>query len=249
VVVLMGVFIGMARWLFRDALVADPRRVRELMDLNEREAISDWGLLVRSLVVLGLVTIAFVLHGLLHYDASVIALLGAGTLVLLARRDPKPFLREVEWGTLAFFAGLFVMVGALINTGVIDALARATANATGGSPTVATTLLLWVSGVLSAIVDNIPYVATMAPVTGSLIETLPAGENHQVLWWALALGADLGGNATAIGASANVVVLGLAARAGYPISFWTFTRYGLPVAAVTVALSLPYLLIRYILLG
>lgn len=249
VLVLLAVFVAMARWLFRGALTADPRRVRELMELDEREAITDPGLLVRSLGVLGLVTAAFVVHSALHYDASVIALLGAGLLLLLARRDPKPLLAEVEWGTLAFFAGLFVMVGALINTGVIDQLAHATATATGGSPTVATTLLLWVSGVLSAMVDNIPYVATMAPVTGSLIETLPAGGDHQVLWWALALGADLGGNATAIGASANVVVLGLAARAGYPISFWTFTRYGLPVAAVTVALSLPYLLVRYILLG
>jgi Na+/H+ antiporter NhaD/arsenite permease-like protein len=249
VLLLMLVFVGMARWLFRKALVADPRRVRELLELDEREAITDPGLLVRALLVLGLVTAAFVLHGVLHYDASVIALLGAGLLLLLIRRDPKPLLAEVEWGTLAFFAGLFVMVGALINTGVIDALARATATATGGSPTVATSLLLGVSAVLSAIVDNIPYVTTMAPVTGSLIDTLPAGGDHQVLWWALALGADLGGNATAIGASANVVVLGLAARAGHPISFWTFTRYGLPVAAATVALSLPYLLIRYILLG
>jgi Na+/H+ antiporter NhaD/arsenite permease-like protein len=249
IVVLMVVFVGMARWLFRGALTADPRRVRELMDLDEREAITDPGLLVRSLLVLGLVTVAFVLHGLLHYDASVIALLGAGGLLLLARQDPKPLLAEIEWGTLAFFAGLFVMVGALINTGVIDALARATASATGGSPAMATTLLLGVSAVLSAIVDNIPYVATMAPVTSSLIETLPAGGDHQVLWWALALGADLGGNATAIGASANVVVLGMAARAGHPISFWTFTRYGLPVAAVTVALSLPYLFIRYFVLG
>jgi Na+/H+ antiporter NhaD/arsenite permease-like protein len=249
VLVLMVVFIAMARVLFRRALVHDPDRVTQVMELDEREAITDPALLVRALAVLTVVTLAFVLHGLLRYDASVIALLGAGTLVLIIRRDPKPLLAEVEWGTLAFFAGLFVMVGALIRSGVIDALARATADATGGSPTVATTMVLWVSAMLSAIVDNIPYVATMAPVTGSLIDSLPAGADHQVLWWALALGADLGGNATAIGASANVVVLGLAARAGHPISFWTFTRYGLPVAAATVALSLPYLLIRYIVLG
>jgi Na+/H+ antiporter NhaD/arsenite permease-like protein len=249
IVVLMLVFVAMARWLLRDALVTDPKRVRELMALDEREAITDKPLLIRSLAVLALVTIAFVFHHQLHYDASVIALLGAGVVVLLARRDPKPFLAEVEWGTLAFFAGLFIMVGALISTGVIDAIARGIATATGGSETVATTLLLWISGALSAVIDNVPYVATMAPVTSSLISTLPPGSEGQVLWWALALGANLGGNATAVGASANVVVLGLAARAGYPIGFWTFTRYGLPVAVVTLALSLPYLLVRYILLG
>jgi Na+/H+ antiporter NhaD/arsenite permease-like protein len=195
--------------------------------------------------VLALVTVGFAVHGVLHYEPSVVALLGAGLLLLVARRDVQPFLREVEWPTLAFFMGLFIMVGALIKTGVIAQLAEAVAAATGGSLLVGSMLLLWVSGVLSAVVDNIPYVATMTPVTTSLVHDLGGGRDATVLWWSLALGADLGGNATAIGASANVVVLGLAQRAGQPISFLEFTKYGAVVAVATMLACVPYLLLRY----
>ncbi|MGH3327951.1 MAG: SLC13 family permease [Streptomycetales bacterium] len=246
IVVLMGVFVGMCRVLFRNALVTDPARVAELMALDEREAIRDRPLLVRALAVLAAVTVAFVLHGVLHYEPSIIALLGAGVLVAVSRQDAGPFLREVEWGTLAFFMGLFVMVGGLVEAGVIDALARGLSAVTGGSLTTGTVVILWASGVLSAVVDNIPYVATMAPVTDSLVGDLPGG---QVLWWALALGADLGGNATPIGASANVVVVGLAQSEGHRITFWQFTRYGLVVAAASLLLATPYLLLRYVVLG
>jgi Na+/H+ antiporter NhaD/arsenite permease-like protein len=245
VVVLMLLFVAMSRWLFRNALVSRPERVRELMSLDEREAVGNRPLLVRSLVVLALVTAAFALHGVLHYEPSVVALLGAGLLLLLAGRDPEPFLREIEWPTLAFFMGLFIMVGALIKTGVIDQLAEAVTAATGGSLWVASMLLLWVSGLLSAIVDNIPYVATMAPVTATLVQELQGEGETTVLWWSLALGADLGGNATAIGASANVVILGLAQRSGQPISFWEFTKYGAVVAVATMLVCMPYLWLRY----
>jgi Na+/H+ antiporter NhaD/arsenite permease-like protein len=245
VVVLMLLFVAMSRWLFRNALVYRPERVRELMSLDEREALGDRPLLVRSLVVLALVTAAFALHGVLHYEPSVVALLGAGLLLLLARRDSEPFLREIEWPTLAFFMGLFIMVGALIKTGVIAQLAEAVTAATGGSLWVASMLLLWVSGLLSAIVDNIPYVATMAPVTATLVQELQGEGETTVLWWSLALGADLGGNATAIGASANVVILGLAQRSGQPISFWEFTKYGAVVAVATMLVCMPYLWLRY----
>ncbi|HZD72011.1 MAG TPA: SLC13 family permease, partial [Actinomycetes bacterium] len=131
----------------------------------------------------------------------------------------------------------------------IDQLARAAAAATGGSLLLASGLLLWVSGVLSAIVDNIPYVATMAPVTSNLVETMPDGHHPGVLWWSLALGADLGGNATPIGASANVVVLGLADRAGHRIGFLEFARYGALVAGITMAIAMGYLWVRYFLLA
>jgi Na+/H+ antiporter NhaD/arsenite permease-like protein len=239
----------MSRWLFRTALIYRPDRARELMSLDEREALTDRPLLLRSLLVLALVTVAFALHGVLHYEPSVVALLGAGLLLLIARRDVEPFLREVEWPTLAFFMGLFVMVGALIKTGVIAELAQAVAAATGGSLWVGSMLLLWVSGVLSAIVDNIPYVATMAPVTDTLVQDLQGEGDATVLWWALALGADLGGNATAIGVSANVVILGLAQRAGQPIRFLEFTKYGAVVAVATMLACVPYLWLRYFVLG
>jgi Na+/H+ antiporter NhaD/arsenite permease-like protein len=143
-----------------------------------------------------------------------------------------------------FFAGLFTMVGGLVEAGVIGDISKAAADATDGRLGLATMLLLWASAGLSAIVDNIPYVATMSPIVADLVRG--AGPDGQVLWWALALGADLGGNATAVGASANVVVLGIAARNGTPISFWTFTRYGLIVTLITVALATPYLWLRYL---
>jgi len=249
VVVLLAVFLLLLRRLFGPALASNPQRAAQLLALDEREAITDPALLVRALVVLAVVTVAFALHGMLHYEPSVVALLGAGLLVLLARGDPARFLREVEWPTLAFFMGLFIMVGALVKTGVITTLAEAAARATGGSLLVASGLLLWVSGALSAIVDNIPYVATMAPVTDALVETIPDNHDPRVLWWSLALGADLGGNATAIGASANVVVLGLADRAGHRIGFLEFARYGALVAGVTMAISMLYLWLRYFLLA
>jgi Na+/H+ antiporter NhaD/arsenite permease-like protein len=154
----------------------------------------------------------------------------------------------VEWPTLVFFAGLFVMVGALVATGVVDELADAAADAAGGRLLLTTMVLLWASAALSAIVDNIPYVATMSPVVADLVHAGGDGPS-QVLWWSLALGADLGGNATAVGASANVVVLGIAARSGRKISFWEFTRYGLIVTAVTITLTVPYLWLRYFVLA
>ncbi|WP_395696385.1 ArsB/NhaD family transporter [Nocardioides sp.] len=244
VVVLMVVFLLLCRRMFRDYFVYDEERAASVMRLDEREAITDPRLLVTSVVVLGLVMAAFVLHPLVHYDPAVVALLGAGLLLLVTDVDPMATMREVEWPTLAFFAGLFIMVGGLVETGVIGKLAEATADVTGGDLTTATMVLLGGSAVLSAIVDNIPYVATMSPVVAEL--AAGHGEAGHVLWWALALGADLGGNATAIGASANVVALGLAEREGHPIGFWEFTRYGIVVTVTTVAVCIPYLWLRYL---
>jgi Na+/H+ antiporter NhaD/arsenite permease-like protein len=204
-------------------------------------------LLWQSLAVLSVVMVAFVLHPVLHYAPSVVALLGAGVLVAATRVTTDEAILEVEWPTLVFFAGLFVMVGALVETGVIGKISQAAVGATQGRLELTSMVLLWGSAGLSAIVDNIPYVATMSPIVADLVQ---AGGGHgtgQVLWWALVLGADLGGNATAIGASANVVILGMAERNGARISFWQFTKYGLIVTFVTVALATPYLWLRYLL--
>jgi Na+/H+ antiporter NhaD/arsenite permease-like protein len=244
VVVLMAVFCLLCRWLFRSAFHYDPGLAAEVMALREREAITDRRLLAQALAVLAVVVAAFVLHPVLHYEPSVVALLGAGLLIAATKVTTEQALKEVEWPTLVFFAGLFVMVGGLVKTGVIDGIAHAAAEAAQGRLGFATMLLLWASAGLSAIVDNIPYVATMSPIVADLVQQ--AGPDGRVLWWALALGADLGGNATAIGASANVVVLGIAARNEQPITFWEFTRYGLVVTVVTVALTVPYLWLRYL---
>ncbi len=248
VVLMLVVFVALSRFLFRDAFTADPDRVAEVMRLSEREAIQDRRLLVQSLVVLALVLAGFVLHPLLHYEPSVVALLGAGLLVLISSVTTEDAIADVEWETLVFFMGLFVMVGALVETGIISSLADWLAEVTGGKLLLTTVVLLLVSMVLSGIVDNIPYVATMAPVVAALTHNHP-GESGDVLWWALALGADLGGNATAVGASANVVVLGLAKRYGSPISFWEFTKYGIVVVAASAVLAIPYLWLRYFVLA
>jgi Na+/H+ antiporter NhaD/arsenite permease-like protein len=245
VIVLLVVFVGLCRVMFRSAFTYDAERVQAIMDLDEREVIRDTRLLIRSLVVLGAVMAAFVLHSALHLEPSVVALLGAGTLVALSGLEPPEFLEEVEWSTLVFFMGLFVMVGALVEVGVIEDLGVRLTEAVGDNYFAAASVLLWGSAVLSAIVDNIPYVATMTPLVQDLVESGGGNPQADALWWALALGADLGGNATAIGASANVVVLGIAARYGHPISFWQFSKYGLVVAVTTIALAWPYLYLRY----
>ncbi|MEV1004580.1 ArsB/NhaD family transporter, partial [Nonomuraea sp. NPDC050202] len=168
VIVLMVVFVGLCRLLFRKHFRYDPERAAEVMALNEREAIADRRLLWQSMAVLALVMAAFVLHPVLHYEPSVVAVLGAGVLVAATRVTTEEAIGEVEWPTLVFFAGLFVMVGALVHTGVIGQVSRLAADATQGQLGLTTMLLLWASGGLSAIVDNIPYVATMSPIVADL---------------------------------------------------------------------------------
>jgi Na+/H+ antiporter NhaD/arsenite permease-like protein len=246
VLAVLVLFLLLARLLFRSDLTADPDRVSEVMELDEREAIEDPGLLVRSALVLGAVTVGFLVHSVLHYDPSVIALLGAGVLLAISGLDLGDLVRDVEWATLVFFAGLFIMVGALVEVGVIEDIAQAAADAVGGRPLLAAMAILVVSAVLSGVVDNIPYVAAVVPIVAGLSASLGTGD---VLWWALALGAGLGGNATAVGASANVVVLGIADKAGHPIRFMDFLRYGVLVTAVSIAVSAVYLWVRYFLVA
>ena len=249
VVVLMVVFIGLCRVMFRSAFVHDEQRAAQIMALRERDAISDPRLLVISSVVLAAVTLAFVLHTALHLEPAVVAMIGALVLLAVSGLDAEEVASDVEWPTLIFFAGLFVMVGALVNTGVVDQIARAAAEAADGRLAAAAVGLLWGSAALSAIIDNIPYVATMSPVVAEVVAAEGSSPQARSLWWALALGADLGGNATAVGASANVVALGLARKAGQPISFWGFTKYGLLTAVVTIAIATPYVVVRYFVLA
>lgn len=242
--VLTVVLVLLCRVMFRRTFIYDEDRAAEIMELEEREAIKNPRLLVQGLVVLTLVIAGFVLHPVLHYEPSIVALLGAGLLIAVSTVETGEVLAEVEWPTLAFFAGLFIMIGGLIDTGVIKQVSDALAGAVGDNAMGGSMLLLGSSGVLSGVVDNIPYVATMAPITSDLVHSLGGNSDH-VMWWALALGADLGGNATAIGASANVVVLGIAERNRQPISFWQFTKYGLIVTTATLAISAAYIWLRY----
>ncbi|MBB5867521.1 Na+/H+ antiporter NhaD/arsenite permease-like protein [Allocatelliglobosispora scoriae] len=244
VIILLIVFLALCRWLFHNAFRYDPAKTARIMAMRERDAIKDPRLLTISLAVLALVLTAFVLHSVLHLEPAVVAIVGGLVLLAASKLNPDEVAKDVEWHTLVFFAGLFIMVGALVNTGVIDQLSKAATEATAGKLWGTTVLLLGASAVLSAVVDNIPYVATMSPIVADLVRADGTPQGN-VLWWALALGADLGGNATAVGASANVVVLGIAERAGQKITFWDFTKYGLIVAAITVAICIPYLYLRF----
>jgi Na+/H+ antiporter NhaD/arsenite permease-like protein len=242
-------FVAVLPLLFRGTFGVHEDRVAEVMSLNEREAIQDLRLLVKSGVVLVLVFATFVMSSAIHVEPSVIALIGAGVLVTISGLEHVHYLASVEWQTLLFFAGLFILVGSLVKTGVIADLARLAGDVTGGNPLLATMLILVVSAVLSGLIDNIPYVATMTPVVADLATTIPDPGHVQAMWWALAIGAGFGGNMTAVGASANVVMIGISTREGYPISFWEFTRKGAVAMALTVAVAAPYLWLRYFVFG
>jgi Na+/H+ antiporter NhaD/arsenite permease-like protein len=249
VIIVLIVFMLVLPRLFRGSFDVDPERVADVLALNEREALQDIPLLIKSGIVLVAVLAAFVAHSALHIEPSIVALLGAGVLVLISGSKPRQYLSGVEWETLVFFAGLFIMVGALVHTGVIDRLAELATDATGGDALLAVMLILLISALLSGIIDNIPYVATMSPLVFELSANITNPVHAEALWWSLALGADFGGNLTAVGASANVVVIGIAKRMGTPISFWDFTRKGMVVTAITIALAAPYLWLRYFVLS
>lgn len=199
--------------------------------------------LVRCLVVLAAVVVGFALHSALHVEPSMVALLGAAATVTVSRSTSAKFLSEVEWETLVFFMALFVLVGGLAGTGLIDKVGAAAIDLADGRWLPTAMVLLFGSAVLGAFVDNIPYTAAMLPVVEDLVASDPEGAGS--LWWAFALGADLGGNATAVAAGANVVVTGIAARAGAPVSFWTFTKHGLMTTAMTLAIAAVYVWLQY----
>ncbi len=245
IIVILVVYLLAARWLFRAALAGSTGAAEAVEDLDERAAIQDATLLRRSLLVLALVIVGFVAHGALHTEPAVVAMGGAALLVLISRAPPSTYLEAVEWETLAFFAGIFIVIGALVKAGVIDSLADKVISRTGGNVAATLVVVLVASAVISAFVDNIPYVVAMTPLVAQLVIETPALGVDGGVWWALALGADLGGNATAVGASANIVVIGLARQYGHPISFWEFARYGIPVAMGSILISLPYVLLRY----
>ena len=241
--ILLALYLLAARWIFRGQLDTDPELRSTLLALDERGMIDDPRLLRSSLAILGLTLLGFLLHGPLGYEPATVALTGAVALMVVAREDPHEVLREVEWPTLFFFIGLFMLVAGVIEIGLIDAVADAIVALTGGALGSTSILVLWASAILSGIIDNIPYTATMIPV----VDQLAGGHESDVLWWALAIGADLGGNATIIGASANVILAAMAEREGHPISFGAFLRYGLPVTLGAIVISTIYIWLRYLM--
>ncbi len=241
-ILILIAFIGLSWFLFKkDLQVAkiDPLSI-EVLDTSE--LITNAPLLRKSLVVLAGVLLGFLFHGALHIEPATIALAGATVLMLWGRIDPDHVLREIEWTALFFFIGLFIMVEALVEVGIIEAVAQAALRLTDGNLQMTSMLLIWLSAVASGVVDNIPYTATMIPVVESLGHAMPVGP----LWWSLALGACLGGNATLVGAAANVVVANLAEKSGHPISFGLFFRYGAITTFISLILASLYVWVRYL---
>ncbi len=244
VILVLLVVIPMIVFLFRKELVNAPEARDAVMKLQANDFLKDVILLKKSLGVLTLVMIAFVLHSFLHLEPSIVALFGAGVLVAISGLKPGDYVQDVEWSTLIFFAGLFIMVGGLVGSGALAELSSFLKDLFAGNTQLAALSILSISAVLSGIIDNIPYVTAMSPVISDLSVGLVGRQEH-VLWWSLAFGADFGGNATIIGASANVVAIGLAAKAGIHISFWKFAKYGVLVTAVSIAMVYPYIYFFY----
>lgn len=232
-------------FLFRKSLKSTPEKMAHVANLDNSKTITDKGLMIRSMITLALVILGFVTHDITHIDAYVFAVAGASFLLLFEK--PKEIYRDVEWLTIFFFVGLFIIIGGFEANGGIAFLADKLIQFTSGSLDMATMLILWGSGLLSGIIDNIPYTATMAPLIAQVQHTIPySGVGHHPLWWALSLGACLGGNLTIIGAAANVIVSETATVKGHPISFMRFMKYGALATFISLALSSVYLFVRYL---
>lgn len=248
VLVLMVVLFGFQWLLFHKQMrVSNEKRAR-IMSFDEKKVLTNPILMIKSLSILALVILGFFLHGTLQLEPSMIAMLGAALLMLLATpHEIDHLLHEVEWATILFFVGLFILVGGLVEVGVMKILAEKIIALTKGSVSLTSLFLIWVSGILSAVVDNIPYVATMIPLIKEMGQTIRPDALMPV-WWSLSLGACLGGNGTLVGASANVVSVGLAKKSGIQVSFWDFTRYGVLYTLVSLAISSLYVYLRYFVL-
>jgi Na+/H+ antiporter NhaD/arsenite permease-like protein len=258
VVIIMVVFLTVLWLIFGRTMAVAPHLREAVLALSSREFVPDEAFLRRCLFLLAVVNVGFCVHSLVHLEPATIALLGASLFMVIghARRKPEDteeltYLAEVEWKTIFFFIGLFILVGGLVKVGVIRYLADQLVTVTRGNLTGSTMAVLWGSAILSAVVDNIPYVAAMNPLIVDLARSLHPEMTDYValvhqpdiipLWWALALGACLGGNGTIIGASANVVIVDIARKSGYRITFWQFFKFGFPVMIGSVTLSAIYL--------
>jgi Na+/H+ antiporter NhaD/arsenite permease-like protein len=233
-------------WNKKEYLKAEVKDVpRTIEFLREQYKITNKKLMIQGLILLGFTILLFALHGFLHMQVSVAALIGSLLLVAVSREDIVELLeKEVEWPTLVFFIGLFMVIAGAEETGLIQIIANLVKDVSGGNLTVAIILVLWVSAIASAFIDNIPFTATMLPIVAFLNQTIPGAESG-VLWWSLSLGACLGGNGTMIGASANVVTVGLAEKAGYHISFLDYMKACWWPMMITVTIAMVYLLIAY----
>ncbi len=240
--IILLAFIALARFLFKKELSAQDQSGIDIAGLDTSALITDPVLLRKSLIITTAVILGFLLHSALHLEPATIALTGATLLMLWSKTDPDHALRDIEWSTLFFFFGLFITVEAVVEVGLIGMVADAALRLTGGNLALTSIGLIWFSAIASGIVDNIPYTATMIPIVKNLSQVMPG----ETLWWSLALGADLGGNLTLVGAAANVVVASLAEKSGHPISFGRFLGYGVITTVMSLILASGYVWLRYL---
>lgn len=243
VVIIMAVSLLCFYLMFGRKLKVSDDAMQAVMELDENRAIKDKSLLIKSVVMIGLVVIGFMFHSSLGMESCTIALLAAVIMMIIGKQDAEDVIMGVEWSTILFFIGLFVVVGGMEETGVIDQLATLLIGMTGGNMVLTMLIILWVSAIVSSFLDNIPFVATLIPMI--LAIQAESGMDVTPLWWALSLGACLGGNGTLIGASANVVLSGISNKNGYPITFMSYLKVGFPMMILSVAISMVYLLLRF----
>jgi Na+/H+ antiporter NhaD/arsenite permease-like protein len=253
VVITFVISLVLLKFMFRRDLRQKAEHIERLEDIDEKKEIKDMVLLKKTGIVLFAVIVLFVIHGMLHIEVSIVALAGAAVLLLITKTQPEKAFHHVEWTTLLFFAGLFVVVSGVEISGALEILAQETLKITGGNLASTMFLIVWMSAFVSAFVDNIPYTATMIPIIQN-ISADPSFANsissfaHNPLWYALAIGADFGGNGTLIGSSAGLIAVALAEKYGYPISFRTFLVRGLPYMIATTLIASMILYLRILFL-
>ena len=243
VVIILFVVISVVTLIFRKTLHADEKKMAEVANIDNSKTIKDIRLMIRSVIILFLVILGFMLHDMINIETCIVAMLGASILLIFEK--PTEILKDVEWNTIFFFIGLFIIIGGLEASGGIKLMAEWILQITQGSQAAASMLILWASGMISGIIDNIPYTATMAPMIVEIQKTM--GHNYAYpLWWALSLGACLGGNMTIIGAAANVIVSENAAKENHPIGFLKFMKYGVVTVAISLVISSFYIWFRFL---
>lgn len=241
IVVLLAMIICF-KFLYGKKLIVDDEARNKILNLDEKKSIKDKSLMIKSVIVMLFILIGFALHSTLGIESCVVALSGAVVMLLIGKQDVDEILLDVEWSTIFFFMGLFIVVGGLVEVGLINSLAEFIIGATQGRMVMTMLIILWLSAIVSSFLDNIPFVATIIP----LILTMQAdGIDVMPLWWATSLGACLGGNGTLIGASANVVLAGISQRHGHPITFKDFFKIGFPIMILSIIISTVYLLIKF----
>lgn len=242
VLIILFLTILCFKFMFKKQLFVDDKAKEKILNLDEKKAIKDKPLLIKSIIMIIFILLGFILHNVLNLESSIVALTGATIMMFIGKQDVDEILSSVEWSTIAFFGGLFVIVGGLVEVGIINSIAEYLISATSGHLVLTMLVILWLSAIISSFLDNIPFVATLIPLIltmqGQGIDVMP-------IWWATSLGACLGGNGTLIGASANIVLANVGQKNGYPISFKDYFKIGFPLMIFSIIISTIYLLIRF----